>query len=702
MAISRQKQQVFNKPVGVVRAQPKTATAETWQSISELSQSLSAMVYKQASAEAEMAGIKKSMEVDVLDESGNITKAPVNMGSIGTKAFEKNMMQRYENKMRLMIDNKVTESLAKNPNDSDDFNTSASIAVGALIDNADPTFQGVLKDYASAKISAGNNTVLRNRNQIDSQERVAETITMTDQMANQAVNAYLAGNNRLAEDLEARIERAWTDLRSDGDATAGQSQDRINAYRRNILTSRIGMSLRDMSSSEIQSAIDAFNKGTLKDIVDTDRMQKAGVSYEGIKNLITLHPHIADDLVIGRTMSNVEQDQSKVESDQQANLDNINFQKKLNSGQRVNIGTKEMASYSQYAFSVAGLEFNANPTAEEITQLANSKEFLTVLAQQQKLPDAIKFKLEDMVNGIMGDDPDKAIALMEFYQSLENNVSITGVPRDITSAVGLDGELRTKLQGISKLLTFNNTPEGLAQILALANVPENDRISRAMTNINDKLKPQNPITTYAGARGFVFNKLRKEFDDNEIAEEVVDETLMLMNLLPAKEAMNVVTSTVKQKWKDSQYTVDFKSGGTAIRTRFAPETIFGEGTKVLQDFEQAVVDKSGVVDAELGKNVFVMVDPNSSNQNVRYYLMKGKEGISGIEPIIKDGKLVSIELLEYADDMQEQYQNVLLENLSYASQIAKIVKDAEDYIFVQQPIVNIDSSSVQEMYEGLK
>ena len=43
---------------------------------------------------AELAGMKKSMEVDVLDENGNITKAPINMGSIGTKAFEKNMMQR--------------------------------------------------------------------------------------------------------------------------------------------------------------------------------------------------------------------------------------------------------------------------------------------------------------------------------------------------------------------------------------------------------------------------------------------------------------------------------------------------------------------------------------------------------------------------------------------------------------------------------
>ena len=111
MAVVKQKQQVFNRPVGVVRAEPKTATAETWQSISEASQALSAMVYKHASVEAETAGIKKSMEVDVLDETGNITKAPVNMGSIGTRAFEKNMMQRYENKMRISIDSKVMEAV---------------------------------------------------------------------------------------------------------------------------------------------------------------------------------------------------------------------------------------------------------------------------------------------------------------------------------------------------------------------------------------------------------------------------------------------------------------------------------------------------------------------------------------------------------------------------------------------------------------
>ena len=766
MAVIRQNNKVFNKPVGIVRSQETSSTSDLWKSISEASNAVSAIAMKRAVQdlqtkekeiikaerlkekeeneakrlkekeeneakrlkeradlkaerlaekeadkaerlaekeadkaerekeakeikEAKERGLLGSMSVEVLDENGRITKAPINFGPVATEVFEKNMMQRYEIQMKTLLDQKILKALENNSSDAEDFNNFASIAVGPLIENAEPSFQGILKDYVATKIGAGQNTILANRLRIESEKTYALMTNQADAFTQDAINLYETGNKQDAEQRFEEAENLLNGMIDSRVASASQVSDITNKLRRQFVKFKLGQEVQDMSSADIQVVLNEYVQGNLKD---------DGSELKTI--LTTLKPE--DFETAKRTLTNLEQNQKKIEEDEVKNIKRLKFISKLGSGTRVKIGASEMASYSQYAFDEAGLEFNENPTAEQITQLASSKEFLTVLAQQQKLPDAIKFKLEDMVNGIMGDDPDKAIALMEFYQSLENNVSITGVPRDITSAVGLDGELRTKLQGISKLLTFNNTPEGLAQILALANVPENDRISRAMTNINDKLKPQNPITTYAGARGFVFNKLRKEFDDNEIAEEVVDETLMLMNLLPAKEAMNVVTSTVKQKWKDSQYTVDFKSGGTAIRTRFAPETIFGEGTKVLQDFEQAVVDKSGVVDAELGKNVFVMVDPNSSNQNVRYYLMKGEEGISGIEPIIKDGKLVSIELLEYADDMQEQYQNVLLENLSYASQIAKIVKDAEDYIFVQQPIVNIDSSSVQEMYEGLK
>ncbi len=691
MAIGRQKQQVFNKPVGVVRAQPKTATAETWQSISEASQSLSAMVYKQASAEAEMAGIKKSMEVDVLDESGNISKAPVNMGSIGTKSFEKNMMARYENKMRLMIDNKVTQSLANNPNDSDDFNTSASIAVGALIDNADPTFQGILKDYASAKISAGNNTVLRNRNQIDSQERVAETITMTDQMANQAVNAYLSGNNRLAEDLEARIERAWTDLRSNRDATAGQSQDRINAYRRNILTARIGMSLREMSSSEIQSAIDAFNKGTLKDIVDTDRMQKAGVSYEGIKNLITLHPHIADDLVIGRTMSNVEQDQSKVEADQALNNDLINFQQKLDAGYKIDIGKKEMGAYTQYVLNTSGIEMKEYLTASDLLQLSNSPNFYKIVEQQMKLPDMIKDKFKRLANGSLsttlidlpnGGQTSEAFAMIEMYQQMTNNVSPRGINRNLGGAFGLDSDLITKIKGINNLITFNSTPEGVAKAMELASMDANDMLSSAVNAINNEswgffaTQPEN-VNNASSAKTFMRKLLAEKLGDMTLASEVVDETLLLSGMIGAKDALEMMVETVKEQWVQSEYTVDYTSGGNALQTRYAPEVIFGNDTNVLKDFEADVLALSGVKDGVLGENVFVLVDPNSAETNVRYYIVT-RQADGSTMPVIDDDKLVSIELIEYADQISEENKQRLKDNLDFGKKFRERIHKSWD------------------------
>jgi len=686
MAIGRQKQQVFNKPVGVVRAQPKTATAETWQSISEASQSLSAMVYKQASAEAEMAGIKKSMEVDVLDESGNISKAPVNMGSIGTKAFEKNMMARYENVMRMKIDNKIMEALSNNPNDSEDFNTSASIAVGALIENADPIFAGVLKDYASAKISAGNNTVLRNRNQIDAQEQVAETITLTDHMANQAVNAYLAGNNRLAEDLQARIENAWTDLRSDGYSTAGQSQDRINAYRRNIFTSRIGIELREMNSNEIQKVIDAFNKGTLANLPDSPRMKALqenelpddDISYDGIKNLITTHPNTDDNLHISRTLSNIQTDQSKIERAGQADLDNLNFKKFLSQGFRVDIGKKEMGAYTEFVLNDSGVAMTNQLTTEDIMTLAGSTNFYKNIENQMKIPDLLKWEFQNLANGNV-DTPEKAFALIEMYQQMRNNISTRGINRNLTSAFGLESNLATKIEGINQLLTFNSTPQGVVRAMELASMNPDERLNSAINSINDVNwywgGDAIEVKDAEGARRFISDHLTEELGDRGIANEIVDETLLLAGMIGAEEAVNSMIETVNSKWVQSEYTVDFTSGGTAVQTRFAPEVIFGSGSSVLKEFESQVLKVSGVENGVLGENVFVLVDPNSAMSNLRYYVVK-RDPEGTIEPVIVDDNLVSIELIEFKNQMNEEYQKKIDENLEKAKDV-KLVLDKE-------------------------
>lgn len=685
MAVVKQKQQVFNRPVGVVRAQPKTATAETWQSISEASQALSAMVYKHASVEAETAGIKKSMEVDVLDETGNITKAPVNMGSIGTRAFEKNMMQRYENKMRISIDSKVMEALANSPNDSEEFNTSASIAVGALIDNADPTFQGVLKDYASAKISAGNNTVLRNRNQIDAQEQIAETITMTDQMANQAVNAYLAGNNRLAEDLEARIERAWTGLRTDGHATAGQSQDRINAYRRNIFTTRIGIELRNMSSEEIQRVKDSYGKGILADLPDSPRMielQKNklpddDVSYDGIKNLITNHPHTADRLYIGRIISSIEQDQSKVESDGALVRSEQEFMNALDQGARLNIGKKEMPAYTKYVLNQSGVEMTNQLTTQDILKLASSSKFYKNIEQQMKLPDIVKWKFQDLANGNL--EPESAFAMIEMYQQMRNNISPRGINRNLTSAFGLESNLATKIEGINQLLTFNSTPEGVVRAMELASMNADERLNSAINSINDVNwywgGDAIEVKNAEGARKFMSDYLTEELGDRGIANEVVDETLLLAGMIGAENAVDSIIETVNSKWVQSEYTIDYTSGGTAVQTRFAPEVIFGSGSSVLKEFESQVLELSGVENGVLGENVFVLVDPNSAMSHVTYYVVESEPGGS-IQPVIVDDNLVSIKLVEFKDQMSEEYQKSIAENLEKAKEV-KIMLDKE-------------------------
>ena len=48
MKIETFKNQVFNKPVGVVRSEIRTAESDTWESISRLSQALSGEFYKKA------------------------------------------------------------------------------------------------------------------------------------------------------------------------------------------------------------------------------------------------------------------------------------------------------------------------------------------------------------------------------------------------------------------------------------------------------------------------------------------------------------------------------------------------------------------------------------------------------------------------------------------------------------------------------
>ena len=706
MAVIREKSRMFNKPIGVVKSQVLSGEAETWKTISETSQALSAQVFKQSAIEADLAGQRKAMSADILDDNGNIIKAelPSGMGLIGKRAFEKQMMSRYQNQLQVSIDNKVMIALQDNPSDSESFNTSASIAIGALKDSVDPEFHGFIQDYGSAKISAGTNTALRNKLQIESEQRYAETFELSTQMANQSINAFLQGNKRLGEDLQARIENMWVDAVNNRDATASQKTNIVAELRRNIMKARLGDATRGFNSEEIQAVVSATAQGRVIDLVDSERMVKTGVSFDTIKTLIDSNPHVLDNDTIARHITSLEQIQKKLENDQAVQLENINFQKLLATGQQTEITQKNMNAYTSYVFNQSGVSFDPSKplTSDQIIQLVKDEknQFYTIIEQQQKIPKVLENHFTRLTTGQLKND--EAFAMMEMFQNMKNNMSSTGIPRDITSAFGLKPGLNSKLTAINNLITFDNTAEGLKFAIDSANVPENLRVNKAIDSINRDMKPDQAIETFKGAKAFMFRELAKEFGDNLIANEVVDETLMLANITGAEDALEIMTATVRQKWVQSAYTVDLRSGGTALQTRYSPEVIFGSGTSVLQNFEAEVRKLSGVKDAVLGENVFVMVDPNSANSNVRYYLMKGEAGGS-IEPIIKknpktqESEMISIELIEYADQMDKAYKERLKQNLDYTKLIYQANKDLEDYQYPIMPSIG-GGGSYEEIY----
>ena len=706
MAVIREKSRMFNKPIGVVKSQVLSGEAETWKTISETSQALSAQVFKQSAIEADLAGQRKAMSADILDDNGNIIKAelPSGMGLIGKRAFEKQMMSRYQNQLQVSIDNKVMIALQDNPSDSESFNTSASIAIGALKDSVDPEFHGFIQDYGSAKISAGTNTALRNKLQIESEQRYAETFELSTQMANQSINAFLQGNKRLGEDLQARIENMWVDAVNNRDATASQKTNIVAELRRNIMKARLGDATRGFNSEEIQAVVSATAQGRVIDLVDSERMVKTGVSFDTIKTLIDSNPHVLDNDTIARHITSLEQIQKKLENDQAVQLENINFQKLLATVQQTEITQKNMNAYTSYVFNQSGVSFDPSKplTSDQIIQLVKDEknQFYTIIEQQQKIPKVLENHFTRLTTGQL--ENDEAFAMMEMFQNMKNNMSSTGIPRDITSAFGLKPGLNGKLTAINNLITFDNTAEGLKFAIDSANVPENLRVNKAIDSINRDMKPDQAIETFKGAKAFMFRELAKEFGDNLIANEVVDETLMLANITGAEDALEIMTATVRQKWVQSAYTVDLRSGGTALQTRYSPEVIFGSGTSVLQNFEAEVRKLSGVKDAVLGENVFVMVDPNSANSNVRYYLMKGEAGGS-IEPIIKknpktqESEMISIELIEYADQMDKAYKERLKQNLDYTKLIYQANKDLEDYQYPIMPSIG-GGGSYEEIY----
>lgn len=712
--IERFKNQVFNKPVGVVRSQERTAESETWETISRISSALSGEFYKKAVDEAKEAGTRKALSVDVFDENMQITKAPLSMGTIGTKAFEETMLRRYETNMRSLIDTKIGDALRNNPTDTDQYNTDASIATAGLIDNADPSMKGILTDYATAKIAIGNNTVLANTKKIEDENLILQTSEQTELMANQAINAFANGDINTANQLMQTIEHNYNQLVNEGVITGGGANNRIVELRRRVMEQRIGIALNNLSSEEIIMVADSFGKQQLDDLPDTEIMIARGASFDRIKSLLSNNPHILDNPTIKRVINSVKVNQAQYEE----TLKQVNIAKNLTSaldqGIRVDIGKKEMGVYSQYVFGKSGVQLQTTktglllpPTKDQMLLLADSKNpnsinFYRILAEQRKMPKVMEDKFQALVDGTL--DAEESFAVLEIYQNMARNMSTTGLHRDLTQGMGMSDSVSAKMRALNSMLTFNSTIEGIRKAVDFINQPEDVRFARLKENVNIELgkKSDKYIDNIGTIKNIIKGELFSNIKDSSIVDEVIDETMFLaMATSSVKDAINIMSDTVNRTWVESSYAVDMNSGGTVKRTRFAPELVFSG--EALQTFENKVKQLSGIQNPVLGENVFVIVDPNSANSNVRYYIATGEEG--SLDPVVVDNQLVSIELMEFAGAMSKQYEDMIKKNLEFAGMIVQRNKKLQEYQFLDNNTIgsmsldeqfNVDLSKAQE------
>jgi len=716
--IERFKNQVFNKPVGVVRSQERTAESETWETISRISSALSGEFYKKAVDEAKEAGTRQALSVDVFDENMQITKAPLSMGTIGTKAFEETMLRRYETNMRSLIDTKIGDALRNNPTDTDQYNTDASIATAGLIDNADPAVKGILTDYATAKIAIGNNTVLANTKKIEDEQTILNVSQTAQTLANQAINAFANGQDGTGARLMEEIEKQYNDLILEGVITGGGADQKIVELRRRVMEQRIGIALNNLSSEEIIMVADSFGKQQLDDLPDTEIMISRGASFDRMKSLLGNNPHILDNPTIKRVINSVKVNQAQYEETlKQVNIAR-NLTSALDQGIRIDIGKKEMGVYSQYVFGKSGVELQTTktgliipPTKDQMLLLADSKNpnsinFYRILAEQRKIPKVMEDKFQALVDGTL--DAEESFAVLEIYQNMARNMSTTGLHRDLTQGMGMSDSVSAKMRALNSMLTFNSTIEGIRKAVDFINQPEDVRFARLKENVNIELgkKSDKYIDSIGTIKNIIKGELFSNIKDSSIVDEVIDETMFLaMATSSVKDAINIMSDTVNRTWVESSYAVDMNSGGTVKRTRFAPELVFSG--EALQTFENKVKQLSGIQNPVLGENVFVIVDPNSANSNVRYYIATGEEG--SLDPVVVDNQLVSIELMEFAGAMSKQYEDMIKKNLEFAGMIVQRNKKLQEYQFLDNNTIgsmsldeqfNVDLSKAQEFGYG--
>jgi hypothetical protein len=162
MAVIRQKQQVFTKPIGVTRM--NTGEAELWESVSRGAGAIQSLAFKENSRLAEQFGIDEAKKAS-LSAINPVTKQPESLevpdgyGTIAQEAYKRVIEKRYTNSIQTEIEEQAASLAIKYPNPNS-YDTQMSKYVQQMSES-NPEYAGFIEDSGGLYLARTKTSLMK-------------------------------------------------------------------------------------------------------------------------------------------------------------------------------------------------------------------------------------------------------------------------------------------------------------------------------------------------------------------------------------------------------------------------------------------------------------------------------------------------------------------------------------------------------------
>lgn len=199
MAVIRQQTQVFNKPVGVVRA--ASGSQELGRQISRAAGTITDIAFEIASEDAQKKGIEAARAVEESrlqtfnPETGRpeAYKAPEGMGRIAAQAYQSVIDKRFEDSIQNEMRNKAQEIAIKYPYDANTYSEVMSDYIAQMSQNAGGQYSQYINEVGS-QFLASTRLNIQERAAARARQNLADGIvTRQDQAVDEAYNMAASG-----------------------------------------------------------------------------------------------------------------------------------------------------------------------------------------------------------------------------------------------------------------------------------------------------------------------------------------------------------------------------------------------------------------------------------------------------------------------------------------------------------------------------